>query len=814
MQNTINTVKKRLAILILLISFFTSAFSQELSLHVSNRPLNVVLNMLDVEISFDDKALSQYKVSVSETFKTPEEAIRFLLKDKPFKMEKVEGVFVIYPAAIEENKKKAAPKKRQSVHGAVSDKSTGEPLPYAHIQTKNGVLTTNESGFFSIEADNSDFIEMEIQHLGFQVLDTTLKAGAHQLLLTPKIIGLEEVVVSPPPASMVMQMGKTSGETRINHQVARYMPGSADNSVFNLLRMMPGVRASGEPSEGLLVWGSNWGESRLVFDGFTIFGMKSFNDQIGSVNPYLAKDIRLSKAGFGASQGNRIGAVAEVTGNNGDFNKASAKANVSNYAANIYASVPIKNTSALSFAYRQTFYNLYGSKSIDGQNENGHGRQETSDEIYIEPEYDFRDFNIKYTGKAFRNDSYHISLYGAHDQFHFGVKQNDYEVNATEKSRQYGAAANYNRVWNDGSYSKLLVSHSKLSSAVDNVLGIKTNRSSPLDVFHIKNEVGEWSFKMEHHFNIGKRQHVQIGGAWQHYATSDNIGKTDISVPSLHLTDEVLLGKLSLKAGLRGDFAGGKAYIQPRFSARYAISDRLTATASLGRYNQFLSRQPYLYRSGSYQLMWQVSDSAALESTHLLAGLAYSQNGWLIGTEAYLRKNRNQVYYLDNELYKQDNDNIGFDVFVKKQWGEHTLFGSYSLVSSTAPQKSTGRETKLGAICSLTPFFASVTYVYGRGFPYLSTGGHGHGQGNGQQQHGSGHQHSDVSSESYSRFDLSVFYKLPFKKFDMQAGASLLNTFNTNNVKYSYRLSDPDNVFNIYTKATPLSPVVFVEIVF
>jgi hypothetical protein len=48
----------------------------------------------------------------------------------------------------------------------------------------------------------------------------------------------------------------------------------------------------------------------------------------------------------------------------------------------------------------------------------------------------------------------------------------------------------------------------------------------------------------------------------------------------------------------------------------------------------------------------------------------------------------------------------------------------------------------------------------------------------------------------------------------MQAGASVLNVFNTNNIKYSYRISDQNNVFNIYTKATPRTPIVFFEINF
>jgi hypothetical protein len=806
-------VKRGLITALILLTAVTAAFSQELRLVVSDKPLNVVLNSLNVEISFDDKALSGYKMSVSKTFGTPEEAINYLLKDKPFKVEKIGNVFVISPVANTERKPEPAVEKKYILSGELTDRTTGEPLPYAHIQTGKGVAVTGESGMFTLVQTADRPVRIQAQYLGFESLDTVLNIGKHRLSLSPLAVTLDEVTVSPPSSSMLMQSGRTSGEMRVNHQVARYLPGSADNSVFSLLRMLPGVRASGEPSEDLIVWGSNWGESQLVYDGFTIFGMKSFNDQIGSVNPYLAKDIRLLKGGYDASHGNRIGAIAEITGNEGNFGKPSVKANVSNYTANLFASVPVKKTSALSVAYRQTFYNLYDNAST-GNSDEDHA-QPTAPEIYIEPKYDFRDLNLKYASKAFDNDRYYISLYGADDHFKFSVKQQSYEVNATEKNRQYGAAAGYSRLWNNGNSSKFLFSFSKFSGAIDNVTGITENRSAPLDVFHIDNTVQELSLSLEHNFNVGERQQVQIGGRWQQYAAGFNSTQTRVNNPSLYITDNILLGKLSLQAGLRADrTARDKIYVQPRLSVRYAFTGELTATASFGLYNQFLTRVPFMYRQGSYQMIWNLSDSTFLSSMHALAGLAYSKNGWLFSVEGFLKRNQNELYFLDNAVSAFDNTLWGADFYFKKEWRKQTVFASYSLVNASAPQESAGREIKLGAIASLKSFHFSATYVYGTGFPNLSTGGHGHGQENEEQQHGSGHQHSDISTEPYSRLDLSLIYRMHLKKCSIQAGASVLNVFNTNNVKYSYRLSDQNSVFNVYTKATPLTPIVFVEILF
>lgn len=803
--------------------FFTAnlTFSQELRLTVVNKPLNIVLNSLNVEISFDDKALADYNVTVAKTFRSPEEVINFLLKDKPFKVEKINGVYVISSIGKETEKliSSAVARKTHIISGELHDCSTGEPLPYAYIQTAKGVATANEAGFFSLAFDTDAPVEIQVQYIGYGILDTLLNIGKHRLPMAAKTIELNEIIVNISPSLMLMESGKISGEVRINPQTARYLPGSVDNSVFNLMRMLPGVRASGEPSEDLIVWGSNIGESQLIYDGFTVYGMKAFNDQISAVNPYLAKDMRLLKGGFDASTGNCIGAVAEITGMEGDFNKPSVKANISNFTTNIYASVPIMKRVAFSAACRQTFYNLYNQTRTSAQKEE-HDSQGNLSGVYIDPQYDFRDINLKLAGSASNNDRYYISLYGADDRFNFSATQLTYEVDAAEKNRQYGAAAAYNRMWNNGNNTKLMLSFSRITANIDNVSSINPNQSVPLQKNHIDNSIQDFSFSLEQRFNINERHQMHIGGKWQLYANELNNEDRRINNPSLYVTDNILLGNLSLQAGLRADMIlSGKPYLQPRLSAQYGVSEEWKMTASFGLYNQFLTRIPYQYGADSYQLVWSLSDTTFLSSTHFSLGTAFSKNGWLLSVEGYSKKNKNGLYILNNRVYPTDNSILGADLYVKKQWKQNTIFGSYSFVNTSQPQNTTGQEIKAGGVYAFHQFFFSSTYVYGTGFPYLTVGGHGHGQdeqetGHGQS-HGQKHQEADNNSgKPYSRLDLSLTYRLQLNKIRLQMGGSMLNVFNTNNIKYNYRLADQNNVINIYTRAASLTPILFLEMIF
>jgi len=114
---------------------------------------------------------------------------------------------------------------------------------------------------------------------------------------------------------------QNSGEIHLNHQVGSYLPGFADNSLYNLLRLQPGVLAAGEQANDLIIWGSYSGQTGILFDGFTLYGLKNFNDNIGIVNPFMVKDIKLMKGAYPADYGGKAGGIVDITGRNGNLTK-------------------------------------------------------------------------------------------------------------------------------------------------------------------------------------------------------------------------------------------------------------------------------------------------------------------------------------------------------------------------------------------------------------------------------------------------------------------------------------------------------------
>jgi hypothetical protein len=200
-------VKKAGMILLFLLSAVPTAFSQAFRLDIDNKPLSRVLNTLGVEISFDEKALSAYSVSLSESFESREDALFRLLENKPFQIEKIGNVYVIVPAGgngMADNAATSALKKQFVFKGTVIDESTREPLEYttASLLHPGGEpfpagITTGEGRFSFETAIRPE--KLKISYLGYETLLIDIRDRQGELgvfTLKEKMIPLGETVVT------------------------------------------------------------------------------------------------------------------------------------------------------------------------------------------------------------------------------------------------------------------------------------------------------------------------------------------------------------------------------------------------------------------------------------------------------------------------------------------------------------------------------------------------------------------------------------------------------------------------------------------
>jgi len=236
-----------LVLILLFLSQNQEIVGQGIVVNADQAPLNNVLITLveeyRVQVSFDDRLLSQYTVTLHREFESPEKAIAYLLEPFPLHYEIDNGVFIVF------SDKPPPEKKEYRIAGRIIDQRSGESLPYSHLLINTYGTTTDFSGHFASASLESPDFQVLVSHLGYYLLDTTLKAGSdHVLRLIPAVYELKEISVRGNSVERSGQVGEDAGVLRLNHKVAYRLPGNGDDAIFNFLRLQPGIMAAGSQS--------------------------------------------------------------------------------------------------------------------------------------------------------------------------------------------------------------------------------------------------------------------------------------------------------------------------------------------------------------------------------------------------------------------------------------------------------------------------------------------------------------------------------------------------------------------------------------
>jgi len=811
-------------------------WGQTIDINKVNSPLNEVLMEMareyEIQLSFDDKLLSGYPVTLKQSFQKPEEAIACLIKDFPLEYQRIGEVFTIYPVEPE------VQLKNYLLSGRVVDSKTLEVLPYSHILVNESGVITDFNGNFSCVSGDSIF-QLSISYLGYYIKDTILSAGSnYTVALTPSLIGLREVVITGSVVERSGQQGEEAGTLRLNHKIAYRLPGNGDNAVFNFLRLQPGILAAGERSSELIIWGSYSGHSKIMFDGYTIFGLKNFNDNISFVNPYLAKDIKVLKGGFSSDYDNRVGGIVDISGINGSTQKPSINLNINNMTANGMASIPIAKRSALTFAYRQTYYNLYDAEDLNIVSRTpGRGNSGQAD-VSVYPDYAFRDVNLKYAGTSKSGDNYFISLYGGRDKFSYAIDQerNMVQINqeAMEENQQRGGTAFLGKTWKNGWNSHFTLSGSGLEKEqYEKQLITRNSGNGSISDREVAfyNNILDLTFKNKNYIPLTEKQTLETGWNYTYERTKfgegdygDTLGiSQDVSHRiGLFVQDELrLTPALTLKPGIRADYSFflEKAYIQPRIQASLDLSDNWRINVAAGIYNQFVAETSVIDELGNFRYFWALCDNVALpvlKAAHLVGGVNYHTAGFSAGVESFYKTTEgiSRYRWVDGSLEVAQGNarTYGMDLLVKKYFKKHEAWASYTLskteehfnsmpidLYSDAPQDQR-HEIKGALLLNFKPFFFSTNYVYGSGFRTPS---------------------SIVNNLNerypYSRLDLAFIYRHSIKGYHIEAGFSILNVLNHENIKTSNVITVPDSqtsTISIHAEAVPFTPTLYLNLSF
>jgi hypothetical protein len=525
-------------------------------------------------------------------------------------------------------------------------------------------------------------------------------------------------------------------------------------------------------------------------------------------------------------------------------------------------------------AYRQTYYNWYNSDDFNvfaptrlqpnDQSKSMKSPKENFDLAVYPDDYQFRDLNLKYSQNFDNGDQFYVSMYGGGDYFHMAADANitreitgqPGETEATplaltllnkEENSQYGLSAFYSRKWSNRLSSKFIFSTSDFSKKLSDEVQTVNSTTSVIykkDKSSTENIAIEHSFRAENLLYFSKGHQLEFGGGF--YSNEAKIGFTTNINDTLFIDtlnqyrnnriyafaeDYLPFGsRFTLKTGSRINVStNGKVYFEPRLSASYKLSDQLKINASWGRYHQFISKIASVDRDQNYSYLWSASNKniPVVNATHWVGEINYSKNNLTINLEGYYKLTHNITQRVFEQRFDGMNRSDGYfsyfgnaktygiDIFAKKDIGKHSVWASYTLSKaleslaplnkplpaySLAPHHQL-HEFKFAGLLNIGRFYISGDYVYGSGMEIL--------------RKVFARETGDIS---YNRVDAAVTYKFMPKHFSGEIGFSVLNLFDTQNLKYAnlknIQLTPSLGNIRVYSDAAPFTPTLFLKIVF
>ncbi|WP_430812372.1 MULTISPECIES: TonB-dependent receptor plug domain-containing protein [unclassified Carboxylicivirga] len=804
--------------------------AQSLEVNCQAMPLNELLiqwrGEYKLQFSFNDAQLAQYAITCTAHFDSVDEALNTLLKAYPLSFEKHGEVYIIY-------RRKPADTPAM-LYGKVVEYGSGESLPFSHVSAGGRQTVADQNGVFNLSFQSDSAQDVIVSHLGCYLLDTLLTPGQlHVLSLQPSAVGLKEVIVTNNMVEKAAQLGQVAGLLHLNHHIAHYLPGNGDNSVFNLLRLQPGILATGEQANDLVIWGSPEGTSRVIFDGFTIWGLNNFNDNISAVNPYMAKHIEVYKGAYGARLPDVTGGIVNIIGKNGSTKQPGFNVFVNNQTINGMLELPLLKKSSVMLAFRQSYHNLLRADDVINEAQTFNINQ-----VDVTPDYQFHDFNFKYSYQGDRNTLFYISLLKGNDEFVMRTAQTygrgRWQQEVVQDKQQMGGTISYSKSWSNGYSSSLRVSYSTLQSYYNLQQAIERGKNK--NDRHIRdeeahNDIIESTVSWEHRIPAGSHHEITTGLEYVHNQVvlrEDTFSNTYIDLSeranrlSYYIEDAVQLSpQIKLIAGLRYKhfFFLSKNYINPRLALSVQPAPKIKLQASWGLYHQYLVKSSIEDESGNYRYSWTIADDdeiPVIESQHYVLGLAYTPDDFLASIEAFYKSYKGLTRFVRSDLisnlYNGDSRSYGMDIYLKKDFGHHTFWTSYTLSRAEeyypfftteeyqrTPQDQR-HELKIAGLLNFGPFHLSAAYVYGSGFPYYRN-----------------YLLQENVNKDYQRLDAALVYRLSRRKFTGEAGLSLMNVFDTNNIKYNqFNVVPLDQVNTVYvnTSALGFTPLLYLKVKF
>lgn len=574
-----------------------------------------------------------------------------------------------------------------TISGFVADSANGETLIGATVSIKGEKLgsITNKSGYFVIQGVNTGKHTIRATYLGYRPKETTVNVGTEpvklRIMLARQDVKGESITVE---ATREEEQHEIKISTvSVSAAQIQSMPAFGESDLFRALQYLPGVLTSSQISSGLYIRGGSPDQNLVLLDGSTLYNPSHLFGFFSTFNNDAIKNVELIKGGFPAEFGGRLSAVINVTNKDGDREHAHGQLSLGLISSRLTLETPLGN-GAVFVSGRRTYIDLLTGLLPD-------------DPTSPIPSYYFYDLNGKATQNLGGADKVSLSGYGGADKLGLNGGGISFLLNWGNRA----GAARWTHLFSDNLVSdvNLTASHYYSGLQGDNG-GYKFTLENDITDYTLKANV-DYYLTQEHLVKAGVEASQYVFSYQQDFSGGDSTAQQSNDSTNLGVNDKAVAffiqdawqasSLLALQFGLRADWEelGRRVSFDPRFSARYILTDDIALKASWGVYHQYLHLAAQ--EGFSFFDVWLPSDSTvgASQAIQYIGGVeSHPWDGYDFNVEGYYKALSNITSFRNYVIRAKTVGQIfsigtgqayGVEFFLQKKVGPLTGWIGYSL---------------------------------------------------------------------------------------------------------------------------------------
>lgn len=608
---------------------------------------------------------------------------------------------------------------KATISGYIRDADTRESLIGANVFDLRKSLgsSSNTYGFFSLTLP-VDSVNLNISYVGYQgksisfylrkdtVLDISLSARGM----------MDEIVVSAEKYEAIQEVSQMSSINVPIEQIKSLPALLGEVDVLKILQLLPGVQSGNEGTSGLYVRGGGPDQNLILLDGVPVYNVSHLFGFFSVFNADAINNVQLIKGGFPARYGGRLSSVLDISMKEGNMQRFQAEGSVGIVASRLTLEGPIiKDKTSFIVSGRRTYIDVL-TRPLTRLALQGNGTAG----------YYFYDLNAKINHKFSDRSRLFLSSYMGDDRAFTRFK--DFNITSegrTDINTQFGlnwgnltAALRWNYVINPKFFSNTTLTYSRYRFDVGvNFDYLFTPNSGPKQEQIFANRyfsgIEDLGAKVDFEYVPNPNHFIRFGTNYIHHtfnpgvtsvrsgqAIDTTFGATKLGAHELafYVEDDFKIGsRLKINPGLHFSVfqPGSRVYtsLQPRFSGRYLLSDKVSLKASYANMAQFI----HLLTNSGIGLptdLWVPSTDriAPQRSWQVAAGIAYNLgNNYEFSVEGYYKEMFNLIEYKEGASFIDssgdwqdkvevgDGDSYGAEVFLQKKKGRLTGWIGYTL---------------------------------------------------------------------------------------------------------------------------------------